>query len=100
MRQLFYAPEVTHAKIMRREPTMRTLHELAKWPTLEEYVQCCLLCEYGRWIHVPINGATKRARSSKVSSMRFYTPQLWRRAIELTTPVMMKAQEREHGRRV
>jgi len=93
LRQLTYAPEVTHAKIMRRSAIGPTLRELPRWPTFEEYVQCCLLCESGIWVHLPIAGATKRFRSTTVSSMRLASRRLWDKAVERVTPTMAAQME-------
>jgi hypothetical protein len=94
VRQLLYAPEVTHLKVMRRSAVMPYLNELAKWPTWEEYVICGLMAELGYWHHLPVVGAVKRVKPSSESSMRLATGELWKNAIRKVTKFLMQAKAR------
>lgn len=93
LRQLCNLTEVLHLHIMRREPVMRYLDELKRWPTYEEYVLLGLLAGHGRWHHLSIMGYAKRKRPRSVSSMRLATSELWKGAVQRVTPVLMEAKK-------
>lgn len=95
MRQFLHCPEITHLKVMRREVVEEYLDEVAKWPTYEEYVLVGMMCEKGRWQHIPVPGILKRYTAFSSSSMRLTNVPLWKRAVARITPAIMQAHRRQ-----
>lgn len=89
-RQLFYCPEITHFKLMRRSCVMPFLQTIAKFPTYEEYVLCGLITSYGPWLHIPVVGAYKKFKRPEDSSMRLVQSNLWKRAFSTVEPVLSR----------
>lgn len=82
--------EITHLKVMRRRVVEEFMHAMTSWPTLEEYVLCCLMATRGRWHHLPILGAIKREKPHHCSSMRLLRSDAIGRAKRTVLPHLLE----------